>query len=560
MTDLPPRATTPNKMPGTTAPSALSARLLLFGLLAVSLLPLAAMVFIAIRGDVDSWPHLIAFVLPRTMVDTVSLLILVSIGTTIIGIGTAWLTALCEFPFRRFFAWALMLPLAVPVYIAAYSMVELSDFSGPLQTTFRDVMGYSSPRDYWFPDMRSVWGAGLIFSLVLYPYVYLSGRVTFSMQGAAALDVARSLGASPLRMFREIGVPMARPAIIAGVSLVLMETLNDIGAVEYLGVKTITFAIFETWLNRDSLSSAVQLSLVALVIIALFIWLERASQGGRSYKGSARERPPARMALTGWRKWAAFAGCAAPIALGLGIPLTVLGGFAVRRFDEMLQPELLSAAGSSIIMSLLTATACTVIAFGFLLTSRITRQPQLATMGRLATLGYAVPGTVLAIGLLVPLAAFDNWFDGWMRTVLGFSSGLLLSGTLFILVYACTLRFLAIAWGTVETGFGRVSDRIDMAARGLGRTPWQLAFEVHAPILKPALTAAFLLVFVDTMKELSATILLRPFGFETLATFVYGHASQAAVEEAAWAALLIVLIGLVPVVTLGRFSPVAGSR
>ena len=522
--------------------------------LGLALLPLIALVFIALSDGDDVWAHLLRYVLPATAWQTTILLLLVALGTAVLGAGTAWLTTLCQFPGHRIFSWALMLPLAIPTYIAAYSQVELFDFSGPLQGMVREIGGYQSGRDYWFPDIRSLWGAGFIFSMVLYPYVYLTTRLTFSMQGASALDVSRSLGANPWRMFWRIGLPLARPAIAAGVALALMETLNDIGAVEYLGVKTVTFAIFDTWLNRDSLSGAVQLALLALLIVAGLVWIERRAQGKRSYATGNRERPPARLELSSLNQILAFMACSLPILIGFGVPLYILGRYALRRLEQIGDPQLLAATGNSLLISVTTAALAVGIAFFILLTARLSGNKKLATFGRLTTLGYAIPGTVLAIGLLVPLAGFDNFLDGQMKSWFGISTGLLLSGSLAIVIYACTLRFLAIAWGALESALGHISPQIDMAARGLGRTSMKLAREVHTPMLRQALGAAFLLVFVDTMKELSATLLVRPFGFETLATYIYDRASQSDVGEASMAALIIIVIGLLPVTLLTRIG------
>ncbi len=524
---------------------------LLLGLVA---LPFLALIWIAINASFDGWPHLLAYVLPHSAWQTFVLLSFVTLGTTLVGAGTAWLTTLCQFPGRRVFAWALVLPLAVPTYIAAYTHVEFFDFSGPLQTMVRTIGGFSTAREYWFPDIRSLGGAGLIFSAVLYPYVYLTCRLVFSMQGASVLDVARSLGARPVRQFWEIGLPMARPALAAGVALALMETLNDIGAVEILGVKTLSYAIFETWLNRDSLAGAVQLALLTLLLVAALIWIERVARRKRSYASSTRDKPPSLLQLNPFKQTLCILACLLPLIAGLGIPLFVLGTYALRRLDGLLDPALYSAATNSILIAFLTASLATLIAYGVLQYGRINKQASISTIGRIASLGYAVPGTVLAVGLLVSLAGFDNWLDGIMRTQFGVSTGLLFSGSIIIVVYACTLRFLAIAYGTIETGFSKVSPHIDMAARALGRSPLQTAWQVHRPIMGRALGTAFLLVFVDTMKELSATLLLRPFDFETLATFIYDRASQSALEEAAIAALLIILIGLIPVIFLSRLN------
>ncbi len=550
------------RMPDTTLYSSYTSRRSVLGyvapfglvglLVGLAVLPVATLIWIALDGSSDVWPHLLNYVLPATMVQTLMLLLLVAFGTTIIGAGTAWLVTICHFPMKRFFNWALVLPLAVPTYIAAYTHVEFLDFSGPVQSLIREIGGFATSRDYWFPDIRSTGGAALIFSLVLYPYVYLTCRLVFSMQGASALDVCRSLGASPARMFWRVGLPMARPAVAAGVAVALMETLNDIGAVEILGVKTLTYAVFETWLNRDNLTGAMQLAILTLLLVAGLIWLERIARRGRGYNASVRERPPAQLHLTPLKQALAFAACALPILGGLGAPLFILGSYAARRMEQLSEPDLINAITNSLTVALLSAALATAIAYGVLQYARISRRNGIATVGRMASLGYAVPGTVLALGLLIAVAGFDNWLDGVMQLNFGVSTGLLLSGSIVTLIYAYTLRFLAIAYGTIESGFARLSHQVDCAARALGRTPMQLALQVHTPILRKALAAAFLLVFVDSMKELSATLLLRPFDFETLATMIYDRASQAALEEAATAALLIVIIGLVPMVLLSN--------
>ncbi len=528
------------------------AGIVLFTILGLVLLPFLALVGIALSGSLEAWPHLLANVLPRSLFQTFTLLFLVAFGTSLIGAGTAWLTSVFEFPLRRLFSWALVLPLAVPTYIAAYTQLEFFDFSGPVQSFVRDLGGYSSFRDYWFPDLRSFWGAALVFSLVLYPYVYMTTCLTFSRQGASALDACRTLGAKPSRMFWQVGLPMARPALAAGVAIALMETLNDIGAVEILGVRTLTYAVFETWLNRDDLVGAVQLAIVLLIIIAFLVWSERKARGARNYSATSRERPTARLNLNGTRKWLAVIACASPILLGLGIPIYVLGTYTFRRLGEGLNAAVLHSAFNSVLVATISAVVATAIAYGVIQYARLSRNKRVATTGRIASLGYAVPGTVLAIGLLIPLASFDNWFDAAVRSMFGVSSGLLLSGSIGILIYAYVLRFLAISYGTVESGFGRVSPHIDLVARSLGRTPSQVAKQIHTPIMKNVLAAAFLLVFVDSMKELSATLLLRPFNFETLSTYIYDRASQSALEDASFAALIIVLIGLVPVYLISR--------
>ncbi|MGI9365881.1 MAG: ABC transporter permease [Rhizobiaceae bacterium] len=526
----------------------------------LTLLPVGALVWIAAHASLDVWPHLARYVLPTALWDTALLLLLVAVGTIILGAGCAWMTSLCDFPGRKFFSWALVLPLAVPTYIAAYTHVEFFEYSGPIQSAVRSLGDFSSGADYWFPDIRSLGGAGFVFSFVLYPYVYLSTRLVFSMQGASALDVSRTLGAGQFEIFRRVALPMARPALAAGAALALMETLNDIGAVEFLGVKTLTYAVFETWLNRNSLAGAVQLSLLTLIIIGALVLVERRSRQKRSYATSTRERPPSLLKLSPLKQVMCFIACFTPLLLGLGVPLWVLGVFALRRLDDVVSTAVLQAAGNSILVASSTAVLATLIAYLVLQFGRLSGVKSIATTGRIAGLGYAIPGTVLALGLLVPLAGFDNWFDGLMRQNFEISTGLMISGSVLVIIYACTLRFMAISYGTIEAGFLRITPNIDMAARALGRNSREIAWQVHRPILGKALAVAFLLVFVDTMKELSATLLLRPFDFETLSTFVYDRASQSALEDAAIASIVIVLIGIIPAHFLSRLSNTKKTR
>ena len=488
--------------------------------LVAAILPIATLIWISTSSTSDVWSHLLLHVLPRSIKDTLLLLILVALGTTLVGTGTAWLTSVCQFPGRRLFTWALVLPLAVPSYLAAYTHVEFFDYSGPVQTALRSIFGFENPRQYWFPDIRSIWGAGLIFTIVLYPYVFLTTRLVFAMQGASVLDASRSLGAKSPKTFWRIALPMARPAVAAGVALALMETLNDIGAVEILGVKTLSYAVFETWLNRDSLAGAVQLALLTLALVAGLIFLERRARRNRSYSTSPQEKLPALIQPSIPKQGLCVLACFTPLTLGLGVPLWVLGTYSMRRLDQFLDPSLITASANSILVSTLSATVATLVAYGLLQHARISKSRLTGFIGKISSLGYAIPGIVLAIGLLVLLAGLDNMLDALMRDYFGFSTGLLFSGSLFIVVYACSLRFLAIAHGTIESGFSKLSPHVDMAARALGNTPAQMAWKVHRPILARAMAISFLLVFVDTMKELSATLLLRPFDFETLATFV----------------------------------------
>ena len=517
------------------------------------LMPLVALAVIALSGTSSNWTHLVETILPEAARVTALLMLGIALVAGTIGVVTAWLVASFEFPGRRLFSWALVLPLAVPTYIAAYCFVEFLHFAGPIQTTIRALFGFKTSREYWFPEVRSLGGAVLILSSVLYPYVFLTVRLVFVMQGRKAGDVARTLGASRLKVFVAILLPMARPAIAVGVTLALMEAINDIGAVEFLGVRTLTFAVYSTWLNRGDLEGATQIALMMLAVIVALVLVERFARRKQRFTIARADRPqPGRDRLMGWRAGLAVAACLAPILLGFGIPLFVLGDFAAKRLGDLADPQLWRALQHTIAVAvasgILTVAAGFAMAYGI----RLTGSKRLTTLVRVAALGYAVPGTVLAIGILIPLAAFDNAIDARMREWFGVSTGLLLSGSGFAIVYACFVRFMAMGHGSLESGFSKLSPHLDMAARTLGRGPGRTLQQVLLPLMRPALLTAFLLVFVDASKELSATILLRPFDFETLATFVYAQTSRSAFEDGALAALLIVLVGIVPVVVLTR--------
>lgn len=522
---------------------------------AVVAVPILAIFWIALSGGDETWRHVMVNVVPRATGRTVMLLLLTGVATSLFGILTAWLIANFDFPFRRLLSAILVLPLAIPSYLAAYAFGEFFDFTGPVQTGYRALFGFQTSREYWFPDIRSLGGAVLVLGSVLYPYVYLACRSMFMMQGRAAADVARTLGAGPLKVFLRVQIPMARPAIMIGLTLVTMETLNDIGAVEFLGVNTLTFSIYDTWLNRGSLIGAAQIAAVMLCVVALLIFVERAarrSQRFSSNKTTASVNDWAKPSLPGLRGWCATLFCVLPVLVGFFIPVFVLGGFAVSRIENFADSRLLNALWHSILVS--SAAAALAVTLGFLLAyaARSERSTATTVVGRIASLGYGIPGTVLAIGVLIPLAGFDNALDGFLRAQFGISTGLLLSGTGFAIVYACTVRFMTMAEGTLEAGFHKLSPHLDMAARTLGRSRNQTLRSVLLPNMRPALLTAALFVFIETMKELSATILLRPFNFNTLATLVYEDASRAKIEDSSVAAMIIIAAGLIPVLLVSR--------
>jgi iron(III) transport system permease protein len=521
----------------------------------VVLLPVLSILLIAFDSDGSDWPHLIRNVLPSSTATTLSLLCLVTLGTGIVGVAAAWLIVSFEFPLRRILSWALVLPLAVPTYLAAYAFGEFFHFTGPVQSLYRWLFGYVTPRDYWFPDIRSLGGVALVLTCVLYPYVYMTTRVLFLMQGRDLADVARTLGAGTSRVLFRVLLPVSRPAIVAGLALVLMETLNDIGAAEYLGVRTLTFSVYSTWLGRGSLAGGAQIALVLLVLVVLLLAAERWARRRQRFHNSratTMRRHQSRRPLGGARGIWAAALLSLPVLMGFGIPLLVFGRYALRRYDNVWSPELADALLTTIATGFITALLTSAIALFLLNAVRLARSSAMAATVRLASTGYALPGGIVGLGLLFALASIDNAVDSFARAYLGVSTGLLLTGSMMAVVIGCTVRFIALAEGSIRSGLEKLPANIDEAARSLGQTANGSARLILLPLLRPAVLTAAVLVFVDTVKELSATILLRPFGFNTLATYVYENASRGAPEDGAFAALLIIATALAPVLLLSR--------
>ncbi|MEM9331566.1 MAG: iron ABC transporter permease [Pseudomonadota bacterium] len=517
-------------------------------------LPLITLSVLAFSGNFESFIHIATTVMPSAGTATFLLMAGVGLFTAVIGTVAAWLVCFYEFPLRRVLQWALMLPLAVPTYISAYAFVEFFSFTGPLQETYRLLGGYQSSRDYWFPEIRSLGGTILVFGLVLYPYVYLSVRTLFVLQGSNVTDSARILGANGMKLFFRVTVPLARPAIVLGVALALMETINDIGAVEYLGIHTLTFSVFSVWLNQNDLAGAAQIAIFLLLIVFLLIYLEHISRGQRRFYdlGKRANKLHSRKHIKGFKAYAAILFLLTLIALGFGVPVFVLGEFAFKDLEDLFSQSILQAFSTTVLLGVIAAGMAVI--GGLVLGFAIRSNPSWFTVltVRFATVGYAVPGTLIAIGIFIPLAYFDNTLDGYLRHYIGISSGLLLTGSGAALVFAYVVRFMAMAEGNIENGFSRLSPNLDMAARSLGRGRGNVLREVLLPVMTPAIVAAGLLVFVDVVKELSATILLRPFGMNTLATHVYDFASQGRVEDAALGCLLIICAGILPVILLAR--------
>jgi iron(III) transport system permease protein len=528
-------------------------------LAAAVVLPLVSLAIFAFRGDAEIWPHLINYVVPRATRDTAMLLAGVAILTAIAGIGTAWTVTAYDFPGRNALTWLLALPLAFPTYIVAYVYVDIFDASGPVQTAFRALFGYRTAAEYWFPSIRSLPGAIVVFSLVLYPYVYLAARAMFLTQSASLLEVARTLGATRFMLARHIALPLARPALAVGLSLVLLETLNDIGASEYLGVQTLTLSIFTTWINRSSLPGAAQIACAMLVIVIALMALERYGRRHRRFVISPRrQRTVPRIPLHDRNAWLALSATALPVVFGFALPFTYLAYEVVLRglvtgFD----PDLLRYAVTTVTLSA-TATAMAIgLGLSAAIAARMVHSQAATACLVIAGLGYAIPGTVLALGLLTPLVGIDTILNAVSQLIGGPHLGLVVAGSSAALVIAYVIRFLAIATGSAQAGLARVPTEIDDVARTLGKRPSAVAWLIHVPLTRPALGGAALLVFVDCLKELPATLLLRPLNVETLSTYIYQFATRGNFEEGSLAALIIVAVGISPVIHLTRFSEIA---
>lgn len=527
---------------------------------AAMLLPLLSLVWTASQGSAGLWSHIAVHVLPQAALNTLLLLAGVGVLVVAIGTGTAWLVSAYDFPGRGLLSWALLLPLAVPTYIVAFAYLDLLHPLGPVQGALRALLGFDGPRDFRLPDPRSLPGCILLLGFVLYPYVYLTVRAMFLTQAASLVEAARSLGTGGRALFLRVALPLARPAIAIGAALALLETLNDIGASEFLGVQTLTVAIYSTWITRSDLPGAAQIAVAMLLLVVAVLALERYGRRRQRYATIQRPRPIQPQRLRGRRALLALSLCALPVLLGFVAPAGFLLVESWQRFNgEGVSAQLLASAWNTVriavVATVATVAAGLVLAWTLRLaqTRRATRLASSAM--RIGSLGYALPGTVLAIALLAPL----SWFDAGASALLaplGLEPRLLLMGSAAALMLVYMLRFLAIAAGGIEAGLTRIPVSLDQAARGLGSGTGDMLRRVHLPLLRPSLAAVALLVFVDTMKELPATLLLRPMNFETLATWLYAEAVRGTYEEGAVAALLIVLIGLLPVTLLAR----SGSR
>ena len=501
----------------------------------------------------EVWSHISDSVLPDYIGNTLLLMVLVALITSFVGVGTAWLTAATEFPGRKILTWALMLPLAAPAYIVAYVYTDLLDYSGPVQTFIRELTGLYAG-EYYFPEIRSLGGAALIIGLVLYPYVYLLVRVAFIQRSATLYGAARTLGATPFYAFGRIAMPAARPALVGGLALVLMETLADYGTVDYFAVPTFSTGIFRTWFSMGDKSAALKLAAVMFTFVVLLVAIEKYYRRPTEAQAIARDGLTQRTELRGVAAFAALAFCSLPVLLGSLIPMGTLAYFAVTAGDPLLGRSFSQFALNSLQVSLAATAIAVTLALILTYAKRLSSSRTVNLSIQLSTLGYALPGTMLAVGLFAPVSLADRAMAEFFDHYLGVNSGLLMTGTIAIVVYAYVIRFLTVAFNSTSSGMEAIPPIYDQAARSLGASPWLVLKSIHIPLMSRSVLAAAMLVFVDSMRELPATLLLRPFDFETLATRVYKLASDERLAEASTASLLIVVIGLVPVLLLNRLS------
>jgi len=519
---------------------------------ALFLVPVVSVLLHLALPSRGTWDHLAATVLPGYIANTLWLAVGVGLGVLVVGTTVAWLVTLCRFPGRGVFEWALILPLAVPAYVMAYTYTDFLQFAGPAQSLLRELTGWQA-REYWFPQIRSLGGATAMLIFVLYPYVYLLARAAFLEQSVCALEVSRTLGCNAWGSFWRVALPGARPAIAAGTALALMETLADFGTVSFFGVPTFTTGIIRAWVAFGDRVAAAQLSTLLLGLVLLVMLLERWSRGRARYHhtSSKYQRLPG-YRLRGWRAGAAWLACFLPLLIGFLLPAAILLNMAIEVGDAQFGARYFKLIANSLTLAAVTALLAVGIALVMAYGQRLGPSRWGALANRVAGMGYAVPGTVIAVGVLIPAAAFDNALDAWLRASFGVSTGLLLTGGIGALVFAYLVRFLAVSLNTVEASLGKVKPSMDDAARGLGAPPGRVLWRIHVPIMRGSLFTAGLIVLVDVMKELPATLMMRPFNFDTLAVQAYNLAKDERLTEASTASLTIVAVGVLPLILLSR--------
>ena len=524
------------------------------------LMPVLSVVWLALNPTDNIWPHLLSSVMPRYFGNTVALAVGTGLLAAAMGTGAAWLVSMYDFPGRGVLQWLLLLPLAVPAYIGAYALADFLDYSGPVQIALRGWFGWETARDYWFPRIRSLEAAIVVLASALYPYVYLLTRAALHEQSGSAYEVARALGTGPWGLFARVGLPLARPAIVAGSAIAMMEAVADYGVVSYFGVQTLNTGIFTTWLERRNAGGAAQIACAMLAIIVLLSLWERFARRNARYHQSARQpRPIQRQRLRALPGVLATLACTLPFAMGFVLPVGVIATYALAYPQGWVSPGLVRAAWHTVSLGGIAAVLTVLMALIMVYGTRLSGRALPRLLMPVTTIGYAAPGAVLAVGLLIPLAALDHWVaDGWLA-VTGTDPGLILTGTGTAIVLAYLVRFFAIGQGAIDAAFTRVPPSLPMAARSLGRDNAGVLRAVYLPMMRGSVGAALLLVFVDCVKELPATLLLRPFNFETLATRTHERASLEDLGNAAPAALLVMAVGLAAVALLARTN-LGGAR
>ncbi len=535
----------------------LAAVLLIAGMVATPILVVLGHIF---GSSGAAWQHLAQTVLLEYLLNSLGLMVGVGLGTIVIGVGTAWCVTLCRFPGQRCFEWALLLPLAVPAYVLAYTYTDFLDVAGPVQTLLRDRLNLTV-QQYWFPEIRSLGGAISMLTLALYPYIYMLAKVAFLEQAQNTLEASRALGSKPWRSCWAIALPLARPSIIAGLSLVLMETLSDFGTVQYFSVNTFTTGIYRTWAGMGDQAAATQLAAILLLGILWLILLEQWSRGKARYYQSGFRRESFCYVLKGPKAWLVSLLCLLPLGFGFLLPAFLLATMTLSDASATFNPEFWDFAFHSLSLSLVSAGITVVLALTLAYSIRLYPAKLLRTAARVAAMGYAIPGSVIAVGISIPLSWAANSANSASLTLFGVRSGWVLSGTVGALIFAYVVRFLAISFNTVEASLSKIKPNLDDAARSLGCSPTSTLVKVHAPLMWSGLLTAIVLAFVDVMKELPATLMIRPFNFDTLAVRVYRLASDERLAEASGPALAIVAVGLIPVlllslrITRGRDRP-----
>ena len=516
-------------------------------------MPIGAVLWIALTPDQNIWPHLVATTLPRYLENTAVLVASVGVLAAVTGTATAWMVTMYRFAGSGWLQWLLLLPLSIPAYVGAYALVDFLEYAGPVQSGLRALFGWHNAQDYWFPEIRSRGAAIVVLAAALYPYVFLLARSAFREQSGPGYDVARALGAGPLARFWRVGLPLARPAIAAASAIVMMETISDFGVVSYFSVQTLTTGIFSTWLDGGNAGGAAQIASVVLIVTLVLVGLEKHSRGRLRFFAIARQKHPARaIELVGWRGWLAATLCFVPFVVGFVLPGGVILAHALENAARWLDPDLLRAFMNTLFVAgsaaLLTVLASIYMVYGV----RMTGRRLSALLLPLTTIGYAAPGAVLAVGLLLPMSAIDHALADLVEATLGRDIGLLMTGSAFAIIYAYFVRFFVIAQAASDAAFGRVAPSLPMAARSLGQSPAGTLRRIYVPLIRGSVGTALLLVFVDCVKELPATLLLRPFNFNTLATRVFEKASLEQIGNAAPAAILVIGVGLCAVLLLAR--------